>query len=232
MTADLLPPKAAPLERRTAQGLAQIERVPIPIRDLHDPDRCPELLLPHLAWERSVDRWDDAWPERTKREVIKASPFIHRHKGTIGALRRVVEPLGYLIRIVEWWQADPPGPRGTFELEIGTLESGITEELYDALVLFIEDAKPASRHITRLSISLSTSGSGYLGAAITDGDEIHVYPHTPRDIEVGGRHGGALFVLDYQTTTIEPLWPDAIDIGTRIKSAIAVHTIDDMSIYP
>lgn len=184
MTADLLPPKAAPLERRTAQGLAQIERVPIPIRDLHDPDRCPELLLPYLAWERSVDRWDDAWPERTKREVIKASTFIHRRKGTIGALRRVVEPLGYLIRIVEWWETNPPGPRGTFELEIGTLESGITEELYDALVLFLEDAKPASRHITRLDISLDTRVPAFYGCALTDGDVLDIYPWQPADIDI------------------------------------------------
>lgn len=203
MTVDLLPPNATPLERRTAQGLAQIERVPIPIRDLHDPDRCPELLLPYLAWERSVDRWDNAWPERTKREVIKASPFIHRHKGTIGALRRVVEPLGYLIRIVQWWQTDPPGPRGTFELEIGTLESGITEELYDALVLFLEDAKPASRHITRLDIALDTRVPAYCGCALTDGDELDIYPWQPADIDI--------HVAAYQ--------------------AVADHTIDILDVY-
>jgi phage tail P2-like protein len=184
MTADLLPPNATSLERRAAQALAQIERVPIPIRELHDPDRCPVELLPYLAWARSVDRWDDSWSERTKREVIKASPFIHRHKGTIGALRRVVEPLGYLIRIVEWWQTDPPGPRGTFELEIGTLESGITEELYDALVLFIEDAKPASRHITRLDISLDTRLPAVYGCALTDGDVLDIYPWQPADIDI------------------------------------------------
>lgn len=184
MTADLLPPNATSLERRAAQALAQIERVPIPIRELHDPDRCPVELLPYLAWARSVDRWDDSWSERTKREVIKASPFIHRHKGTIGALRRVVEPLGYLIRIVEWWQTDPPGPRGTFELEIGTLESGITEELYDALVLFLEDAKPASRHITRLDISLDARVPAFYGCALTDGDVLDIYPWQPADIDI------------------------------------------------
>ena len=44
--------------------------------------------------------------------------FIHRHKGTIGALKRVVEPLGYIIKVTEWWQTDDPP--GTFRLdEIG-----------------------------------------------------------------------------------------------------------------
>ncbi len=44
------------------------------------------------------------WPEATKRAVIRDAYFIHCHKGTIGAIRRVVEPLGYLIEVREWWQ--------------------------------------------------------------------------------------------------------------------------------
>ena len=39
---------------------------------------------------------------------IRASFFIHERNGTIGALRRAVEPLGYLIDVVEWWQTVPP----------------------------------------------------------------------------------------------------------------------------
>lgn len=176
MTVDLLPPNATALERRTAQGLAQIERVPIPIRDLHDPDRCPEPLLPYLAWERSVDRWDDAWPERTKREVIKASSFIHRRKGTIGALRRVVEPLGYLIEIVEWWETEPPGPRGTFQLRIGVQEHGITDEMYREVERLIDDARPVARHLVGLNINLESRLITYTGCAITDGDVLEVLP--------------------------------------------------------
>ena len=195
----LLPPNASPLERRAAQALSRIERVPIPIRDLHDPDRCPVALLPYLAWSRSVDRWDDGWPEATQRAVIKASPYIHRHKGTIGALRRVVEPLGYLIRIVQWWQTDPHGEPGTFELEIGTQKSGITEALYDALVLFIEDAKPESRHITRLDISLDTRLPAYYGCAVADGDELDILPWQPADIDI---HVGAYSAVTDHTNDI------------------------------
>ncbi len=61
----------------------------IPLRTLYNPDTCPVHLLPHLAWAWSVDRWDPEWPESVKRAAIKASFYIHKHKGTIGALRRV-----------------------------------------------------------------------------------------------------------------------------------------------
>lgn len=116
----LLPVGSSPLELAAAESLAQIERVPIPIRELWNPDKCPVHLLPYLAWAFSVDRWDKNWTEKAKRDAVKAAMFIHKHKGTIGALRRVVEPLGYLIRVIEWWKTNETA--GTFRLDTGFLK--------------------------------------------------------------------------------------------------------------
>ncbi|MBB9526862.1 phage tail protein I, partial [Escherichia coli] len=114
-----------------------------------------------LAWAFSVDRWDEKWPEATKRAVIRDAYFIHCHKGTIGAIRRVVEPLGYLINVTEWWEtSDPPG---TFRLDIGVLESGITEAMYQEMERLIADAKPASRHLIGLNITRDIPGYLFAG---------------------------------------------------------------------
>ncbi|MFJ7107787.1 phage tail protein I [Pseudomonas sp. NPDC098740] len=185
----LLPPNAKQLERLAAEALAQIDRVPVPIRDLLNPDRCPVQLLPYLAWAFSVDRWDSSWSEATKRQVIKGSYFIHSRKGTIGALRRVVEPLGYLIEIVEWFNTVPEGVPGTFALKVGVLDTGITEEMYQELERLIDDAKPVTRHLTGLAISLESNGSLDISVALYEGDEIDVYPPVMRDIEVTGTIG-------------------------------------------
>lgn len=198
MVACLLPGNATELERLSAQALAQIERVPVPLRDLWNPDACPLELLPYLAWAFSVDRWSQSWPESAKRNSIKAAYFIHTRKGTIGALRRVVEPLGYLIEVMEWWQTVPEGVPGTFALKVGVLETGITEEMYQELTWLIDDAKPLTRHLTGLAISLETTGSFYIGACVNEGDELSVYPPTQRDIEVSGylRLGGREHHID------------------------------------
>jgi phage tail P2-like protein len=185
----LLPPSASQLEQLAAQALARIERVPIPIRDLVNPDRCPVDLLPYLAWAFSVDRWDSNWSEAAKRQVIKTSYYVHSRKGTIGALRRVVEPLGYLIEVLEWWQTVPEGVPGTFALKVGVLDTGITEEMYQELTWLIEDAKPLTRHLTGLAISLETQGALNIAVSLSEGDEIDVYPPVMRDIEVTGRFG-------------------------------------------
>lgn len=195
---DLLPPNATPLERAAATALAQLAAIPVPLRELWNPDTCPIDLLPYLAWAFSVDRWDSTWSESTKRDVIRSAFFVHKRKGTIASLRRVVEPLGYLLRVEEWWQTEPNGPAGTFKLDIGVLNTGITEASFDELERLIDDAKPVSRHLTGLAIKLESRGNLYIGAASYSGDEMTVYPFAPGPIEIGGsaRIGFGQHIID------------------------------------
>ncbi|WP_252275231.1 phage tail protein I [Pseudomonas subflava] len=186
MAARLLPGNASELERLAAEALAEIQRVPVPIRDLWNPDACPLAFLPFLAWAFSVDRWSQAWPESAKRAAIRAAYFIHARKGTIGALRRVVEPLGYLIEVFEWFEEVPSGVPGTFRLMVGVLDTGITDEMYQELTWLIDDAKPLTRHLIGLAISLDLHGTEHIGAVLTTGDELDIYPPAARPIEVGG----------------------------------------------
>ncbi|CAI8710192.1 phage tail protein I [Pseudomonas brassicacearum] len=183
----LLPLNSTQLERAIEAAID--ETTEIPLRTLYNPDTCPAHLLYQLAWAWSVDRWDEAWPEEVKRSVIRSSFYVHAHKGTIGALRRVVEPFGYLIEVVEWFQTEPKGVPGTFALKIGVSDEGISEETYQELTWLIDDARPVSRHMTGLAISLETRGNLNIGVALYEGDEIDVYPPTMRDIEVTGSFG-------------------------------------------
>ena len=185
----LLPLSSTQLERAIEAALA--ETTEIPLRTLYNPDTCPAHLLPWLAWTWSVDRWDSGWTEAVKRSAIRSAFYVHAHKGTIGALRRVVEPLGYLIEVIEWWQTVPRGVPGTFALKVGVLDTGITEEMYLELERLVDDAKPVSRQLTGLAISLETQGALNIGVAVYEGDVINVYPPMQRDIDVTGYIGAS-----------------------------------------
>ena len=193
----LLPLNSTPAER--AMEAAAAETTDVPLRTLYNPDTCPAHLLYQLAWAWSVDRWDDSWPESIKRSVIRSAFYIHAHKGTIGALRRVVEPFGYLIEVVEWWQTEPKGVPGTFSLKVGVTDEGISEETYQELTWLIDDARPVSRHMIGLAISLEATGRLYLAPSIYDGDELDVYPPQAADLEVTGEigRGGRDHTIDY-----------------------------------
>lgn len=174
MSNSLLPPSASDFMRNAEKATEKITDIPVMLRTLWNADTCPVNLLPYLAWALSVDRWDKDWPEQTKRQSIRDAWLIHRHKGTLGALRRVVEPLGYIINVTEWWETnDPPG---TFRLDIGVLESGITEEMYYEMERLIADAKPVSRHLIGLTIMQDIKGDIYIGAAQYDAETITIYP--------------------------------------------------------
>ncbi|MBC3410276.1 phage tail protein I [Pseudomonas sp. SWRI51] len=178
----LLPLNSTQLER--AVEYATDEVTDVPLRTLYSPDTCPAHLLYQLAWAWSVDRWDDTWSETVKRSVIRSAFFVHAYKGTIGALRRVVEPFGYLIEINEWWELQPPGPRGTFALKVGVSNGGISEDTYQELSRLINDARPVSRHMLGLDISLETRVPAYQVAPSFDGEVIEVYPWEASDIDV------------------------------------------------
>lgn len=193
----LLPLNRTPLEGAIEAAGAEVTE--IPLRELYNPDTCPAHLLYQLAWAWSVDRWDDGWSEAVKRSVIRSSFYVHAHKGTIGALRRVVEPFGYLIEVIEWWQTEPQGVPGTFALKVGVAEEGISEETYQELSWLIDDARPVSRHMTGLEISLETAGRVYLSTSLYEGDELDVYPPQAVDLEVTGTigRGGREHTIDY-----------------------------------
>jgi phage tail P2-like protein len=45
-----------------------------------------------------------------KRQAVSDAFWIHQRKGTVAAVRRVIENLGYSMTLQEWWEvADPPG---------------------------------------------------------------------------------------------------------------------------
>ncbi|WP_137936102.1 phage tail protein I [Chitinivorax sp. B] len=203
MTDQLLPPGTTPFERSTAAVLASNCDLPVPLRSLWNPASCPPALLPYLAWALSVDRWDVDWSDDTKRKVIQASFYVHQHKGTIGALRRVVEPLGYLIEVLEWWQTTPQGPPGTFRLRVGVSQQGITDAMYGELERVIDDAKPLSRHLLGLAISLETSGTVAVTVASYGGDVLTIYPYTTAELTLTGQlwAAGGSHVID--TLTIQ-----------------------------
>ncbi|VAO23329.1 tail protein I [Klebsiella pneumoniae] len=131
-------------------------------------------FLPYLAWAFSVDRWEETWSETEKRQAVSDAFWIHQRKGTVAAVRRVIETLGYSMTLQEWWEVADPA--GTFRLEIDLNDIGITEPMIKELERIIGDAKPVSRHISQMTLSANIYGAAFTGAAIVDGEIITVYP--------------------------------------------------------
>ena len=102
--------------QRSKKNLAEVTAVNLPITldDHWHPERCPKTLLPWLAWALAVDHWDSNWPEAIQRQTIADSITIHRQKGTVAAIERVLQILGVKAELEEWFEYD--GDPYTFQL--------------------------------------------------------------------------------------------------------------------
>lgn len=91
----LLPIGSTRLERKLSLTFATISDIPVPIHLTWQAQHCPTSLLPWLAWSLSVDEWDENWSDEQKRNSILDSINIHKTKGTVASIRRVLASAGY-----------------------------------------------------------------------------------------------------------------------------------------
>lgn len=163
----ILPTSASSLSRlMAATEVARSDGIEGIIDTLWNPFECPLEFLPFLAWALSVDVWDNGWPEAVKREVIAASPEVHRRKGTVFAVKRSLEALGVNAVVREWHLQEPVGRRGTFRVEAefgnGSLEP--TPKLNNQVTQFVRGSKPKSRVFEYVAV---TSALANLHTAVT-----------------------------------------------------------------
>lgn len=228
MNKTLLPPSATALERKLSQAIACSP--PILIRTLWDPMTCPYELLPYLAWQYSVDRWDEKWSEQTKRKVIAEAFEIHQLKGTKEAIRRAVEPFGRLINITEWWQTN--SEPGTFSIDVGVSDAGITDESYDELTRIIDDVKPVSRKLVGLALHIMTVGNTTIGVSGYDGNTLSVYPYIAETVTTTSTHNYGVVIHTISKLDIYPQIKESITAKKEINVSASIHFIDTVRVKP
>ena len=135
----LLPPNATELER----GLEGASRQPVdlPIRKLWSSADCPVDLLPYLAWALGVEEWDSDWPEPVKRTAVANAFAIHREKGTLAGLKRLLMDAGAEYEYTE----RPAGVAMTALVEYFQFERGL----------------PAGHHLGRRARQARLARSGH-----------------------------------------------------------------------
>lgn len=170
---DLLPSHATPRERATADTDGRLDDLAAEtafVTALKSPDTVPAdppVYMQALAWERSVDVWDDDWPEDIKRAAIAVAPEVHRYKGTVRAVKAVLGAFQVDAEITEWWQTAPQAAPYTFHVQAfarARLYDGpiLDARLVAAVYTGILRAKPLSR---AFSFSVAVAMPARLGLA-------------------------------------------------------------------
>jgi len=214
--ASLLPPNATAAERALASAAARLTALEVPHRTLHDGLTAPEALLPWLAWEYSVDEWDTTWSEEQRRGSIAASIAIHRHKGTIGAVRAGLAGIGINVQVQEWFAQIPLGEPGTFHLLINASQYPVTLGNLHQLIAVLEQSKNLRSHMTLGQLSAVTTSQLYTAGTSCSGQDVLVqYPVDSIDLLIEGAINGneptaqavsALHTLIHETLPTPGYW--------------------------
>lgn len=121
------------------------------VRRLADSSRCPPELLPWLAWAWKVEGWEVANTDHQRRELIREAIPVHKTKGTVGAIRRVLRAVRVNADFKEWHQIPNAVPY-TFQVTAWANEnregegSIISPQLSERIRALIDAAKNERSH--------------------------------------------------------------------------------------
>lgn len=146
----LLPHNATLLER-SLERAGELGVDPEIIRGVADSARCPPNFLPWLGWALKVDGWEAAYTDDQRRELIREAIPVHKTKGTVGAIRRVLRAVRVNAEFKEWHQIPNAAPY-TFQVTAWANDnragegSIISKELGERLRALVDAAKNERSH--------------------------------------------------------------------------------------
>ncbi|EFH7121059.1 phage tail protein I [Escherichia coli] len=141
--------------------------------------------LPALAEQfhvQGLEGWLFTTDEREKRELIKQAIELHKYKGTIWAVRRVLEILSLPGTISEWFEYG--GKAYFFKVDIELVDKGMDENLFNNLVELIHEYKNTRSKLEALIVwIINQSAIPVIGCALYGGELTTVLPFQIREVQ-------------------------------------------------
>ena len=110
-------------------------------------DELPHELLDHLAYLTHVDDYDMGFSLDIKRELVKDSLKVHKYKGTLYAVKKVISVLNKEVEVAEWF--DTGAKPYTFRLKLGAMQD---KETYPKILKMLENAKNVRSQLEYMDI--------------------------------------------------------------------------------
>ena len=132
----------------------------LPARVLWDIDRCQSKFLPYLAIALGVDLSVLNFSDTQIRNLLKASFEIHRLKGTVGSIVKLVESLGYVVTQIDEGDRDVNNALGDWALYRVHISSPIPKILGPPLISLVKQYAPVRSKLVEIFFSRTFAYDG------------------------------------------------------------------------
>ena len=123
-------------------------------------DTLPENIIDLLAWQYHVDFYDYSLPIDKKRQLVKTSFEVHRHKGTPYAVKTVVSAIISDAKVSEWFEY---GGR-PYYFKVTGIESPMPDDtIINSLVRAIYTAKNERSWLEGVEFLRNITSKFYIG---------------------------------------------------------------------
>jgi P2-related tail formation protein len=153
----------------------------------------------------SVEDWDSTWTEQQKRDVIAASVEVHRHKGTIGAMKAALRPLNYEVQIDE-----PSALPYQFRIRLDPGRSSsvdVTQLTYSRAIEIALRVKNVRSWLIGVQAMRQSTSAIYFGAATVSGLLASIYPYIVTSII---QSSGLFFALAVYSKAVASVYPQVL----------------------
>ncbi|TQI66724.1 phage tail protein I [Clostridium sp. KNHs216] len=160
-------------------------------------DSLSGAVLDELAWGLHVDVYDALASDEEKRQMIRNSYLIHKYKGTVFAVRKIVESVfGEAGKIEEWFQYS--GDPYHFRMDVYCQSKGVTAAEQIRALQLVEAGKNLRSELDGIRLILSQTVNARVAAVTSVGSVIDVYPIGEMDT-----HKVKIATAAIQTTVVD-----------------------------
>ena len=138
-------------------------------------DHLPEAALDELAWQYHVDAYDATAAPAEKRRMIKSSFTVHKYKGSVYAVKQLVDSVfGAQANIIEWFDYD--GQPYHFKVEVYCIDRGAGEADIRRAEQLVEAGKNLRSILDEIRLVLIGVAQTGSAAAAIQSETVTVYP--------------------------------------------------------